>query len=41
MTEMIDIVSIPLYPKMTDQDVKDVIDAVKKIIVHYRLQDGR
>ena len=30
------IMSIPLYPKMTDQDVEDVIHAVKKIIENYR-----
>lgn len=30
------IMSIPLYPKMTDQDVDDVICAVKKIIKKYR-----
>lgn len=30
------IMSIPLYPKMTDQDVKDVICAVKKLIENYR-----
>lgn len=28
--------SIPLYPKMTDQDVKDVIHAVKKVVEYYR-----
>ena len=30
------IMSLPLYPKMTDQDVSDVINAVKKIIEYYR-----
>ncbi|MBR0343408.1 MAG: UDP-4-amino-4,6-dideoxy-N-acetyl-beta-L-altrosamine transaminase [Oscillospiraceae bacterium] len=30
------IMSIPLYPKMTDQDVEDVIHAVKKVITNYR-----
>lgn len=30
------IMSIPLYPKMTDQDVEDVIHAVKKVIDNYR-----
>ena len=29
------IMSIPLYPKMTDQDVTDVIHAVKKVVDHY------
>lgn len=29
------IMSIPLYPKMTDQDVEDVIRAVKKVIENY------
>ena len=30
------IMSVPLYPKMTDQDVEDVIHAVRKIVEHYR-----
>lgn len=30
------ILSIPLYPKMTDQDVKDVIHAVKKVVENYK-----
>nr|WP_315100987.1 UDP-4-amino-4,6-dideoxy-N-acetyl-beta-L-altrosamine transaminase [uncultured Catonella sp.] len=30
------IMSIPLYPKMTDQDVEDVIHAVKKVVNNYR-----
>lgn len=30
------IMSIPLYPKMTDQDVEDVINAVQKIVKYYR-----
>ena len=30
------IMSIPLYPKMTDKDVQDVINAVKKIVEAYR-----
>ncbi|NCC54996.1 MAG: UDP-4-amino-4,6-dideoxy-N-acetyl-beta-L-altrosamine transaminase [Erysipelotrichia bacterium] len=30
------IMSIPLYPKMTDQDVSDVITAVKKVVENYR-----
>jgi len=30
------IISIPLYPKMTDQDVQDVIDAVTKITTYYQ-----
>ena len=29
-------ISIPLYPAMTDQDVEDVIAAIKKVIAHYR-----
>ena len=28
--------SIPLYPRMTDQDVEDVIHAVKKVVENYR-----
>lgn len=30
------IMSIPLYPRMTDQDVEDVICAVKKVTSYYR-----
>lgn len=30
------IMSIPLYPKMSDQDVSDVIAAVKKVVAYYR-----
>ena len=30
------IMSIPLYPKMGDQDVKDVIRAVEKVVNNYR-----
>lgn len=30
------IISIPLYPRMTDQDVQDVIHAVKKVVTNYR-----
>ena len=28
--------SVPLYPKMTDQDTEDVIRAVTKITEYYR-----
>lgn len=31
------IMSIPLYPRMTDQDVEDVIHAVKKVVANYRI----
>lgn len=31
-----EIMSIPLYPKMMDQDVEDVIRAVKKLVDYYR-----
>ncbi|MBS5113602.1 MAG: UDP-4-amino-4,6-dideoxy-N-acetyl-beta-L-altrosamine transaminase [Coprobacillus cateniformis] len=31
------ILSLPLYPKMTDKDVDDVIHAVKKVINYYRI----
>lgn len=31
-----EIMSIPLYPKLTDKDVEDVIHAVKKIVENYR-----
>jgi len=30
------IVSLPLYPKMTDQDVEDVIEAVTEVVQHFR-----
>jgi dTDP-4-amino-4,6-dideoxygalactose transaminase len=30
------IMSIPLYPMMTDEDVEDVIHAVKKVVEAYR-----
>ena len=30
-------ISLPLYPKMTDEDVRDVISAVKKIINYYKV----
>ncbi len=30
------IMSIPLYPMMTDEDVKDVIAAVKKVVAYYK-----
>ena len=29
------ILSIPLYPSLTDSDVDDVIEAVKKLIAYY------
>ena len=28
--------SIPLYPRMSDPDVEDVIHAVKKVVANYR-----
>ncbi len=31
-----EIISLPLYPRMTDKDVDDVVSAVKKIIFYYR-----
>ena len=30
------ILSIPLYPKLTDKDVENVIEAVEKVIENYR-----
>lgn len=30
------IMSIPLYPRMSDQDVHDVIHAVKKVVAYYK-----
>jgi len=32
------IMSIPLYPKMSDQDVDDVIHAVKKVVENYKVR---
>jgi dTDP-4-amino-4,6-dideoxygalactose transaminase len=29
------IMSIPLYPKMTDRDVEDTVHAVKKVCSYY------
>jgi dTDP-4-amino-4,6-dideoxygalactose transaminase len=31
------IMSIPLYPMMTDEDVDSVIEAVKKVTNYYKL----
>lgn len=30
------ILSLPLYPKMSEQDINDVISAVKKVMASYR-----
>ena len=35
------IMSIPLYPKMTDKDVKDVIRAVIKVIENYKIKSNQ
>jgi dTDP-4-amino-4,6-dideoxygalactose transaminase/nucleoside-diphosphate-sugar epimerase len=32
------LLSLPLYPKMTERDVLDVVDAVRKLVVAYRVQ---
>ena len=32
------IMSVPLYPKMTNKDVADVIHAVKKVVAYYRIK---
>jgi len=29
-------ITLPLFPKMNDGDIKDVIDAVKKVVGYYR-----
>lgn len=34
-----EIMSIPLYPKMTNEDVQDVIYAVKKVVENYKKED--
>lgn len=31
------VMSIPLYPSLTDKDVQDVIRAVKKVVAYYRI----
>lgn len=33
-----ELITLPLFPAMTEQDVQDVITAVKKVIGHYSLQ---
>ena len=30
------ILTLPLFPKMTDEDAEDVINAVNKVVGHYR-----
>lgn len=30
------VITLPLFPKMTEQDIKDVVHAVKKVIAYYR-----
>lgn len=30
------IITLPLFPKMNDNDIEDVIDAVKKVIMYYK-----
>jgi UDP-4-amino-4,6-dideoxy-N-acetyl-beta-L-altrosamine transaminase len=34
------VISLPLFPKMSNKDVKDVIDAVRKIVVYYKNRFG-
>ncbi len=31
-----DILSLPLFPQMTDKDLREVVDALKKVLVHAR-----
>ena len=31
------IISLPLYSKMSEEDVQDVIDAVKRVVVGHRV----
>ncbi|HEX2515667.1 MAG TPA: aminotransferase class I/II-fold pyridoxal phosphate-dependent enzyme, partial [Chloroflexota bacterium] len=31
------LLSLPLYPKMSERDVLDVVEAVRKIVAHYRI----
>ena len=35
------LLSLPLYPKMTDQDADDVVAAVREIVVAHRIPAGR
>ena len=30
------IITIPLYPKMTDKDVKDVVEALDRVLKYYK-----
>jgi len=30
------VISLPIFPGMTERDVEDVIAAVQKVIVHFR-----
>jgi len=30
------VISLPLFPKMSDKDVNDVINSVKKIVEYYK-----
>jgi dTDP-4-amino-4,6-dideoxygalactose transaminase len=34
------LLSLPLYPKMTERDVLDVIEAVRKLVAAYRIPEG-
>ncbi len=33
------LLSLPLYPKMSERDVLDVVEAVRKIVAHYRIPE--
>ncbi|HRI89734.1 MAG TPA: DegT/DnrJ/EryC1/StrS aminotransferase family protein, partial [Candidatus Hydrogenedentes bacterium] len=33
--------SLPLHPRLTDKNVKDVVDALKKVLAHARKSSGR
>ena len=30
------VISLPIFPGMTDEDVNDVIGAMRKVVAHYR-----
>eukprot|EP00932_Pfiesteria_piscicida_P011621 SRR837773.22809.p1 GENE.SRR837773.22809~~SRR837773.22809.p1 ORF type:complete len:629 (+),score=180.02 SRR837773.22809:144-1889(+) len=36
-----EIISLPCFPKMTDEDVKDVVRAVSKVSAHFRPSDAK
>jgi dTDP-4-amino-4,6-dideoxygalactose transaminase len=35
------LLSLPMYPKMTERDIQDVVKAVRKIVSAYRVESSR